>query len=178
MQADFDKYSKLHPATLNRRFGSWQSALERANLGHLFRKHHWRSMSDDDLLGELRRVAALIEAPVLTTDEFSKHSEVSVGVFKGRFGGWRKALARAGLEQMDYRLAIAPLFIGYPDDVLIEEIRRVAGIVDKPTLTHDDFNKHSRIYSTTVARRFGGWRAGLERAGVGHRYSADKRIPG
>ncbi|MHB9038653.1 MAG: homing endonuclease associated repeat-containing protein [Armatimonadota bacterium] len=57
----------------------------------------------------------------------------------------------------------APNFIkNYPDDALLEEVRRAAGLVDRPVLTMSDFAKHSGVGVNAIARRFGGWQAVLE----------------
>ncbi|MDZ5811655.1 hypothetical protein U4E84_09905 [Halorubrum sp. AD140] len=54
----------------------------------------------------------------------------------------------------------------YSDEDLLEEIRRVADVVDAagaPTVTQ--FNEHSSIADSTIHRRFGSWNAGVAKAG-------------
>jgi hypothetical protein len=58
----------------------------------------------------------------------------------------------------------------YGDAAILEEIRRVAALVDRPFITASGFEARSRVAAQTVRRRFGGWREALERAGLGHRY--------
>ena len=55
------------------------------------------SYDDAALLAELRRVAALVDSPVLTQSEFDHHSKASASVIRHRFGGWARALHLAGL---------------------------------------------------------------------------------
>ncbi len=55
-----------------------------------------------------------------------------------------------------------------PDEVLLDEVRRIARLVGKHMLTQADFGKLSGISSGTLKRRFGSWHAVLEHAGVGH----------
>jgi hypothetical protein len=57
------------------------------------------------------------------------------------------------------------------DDDIITEIRRVASIVGKKILTTTDFDKYSKIHSSTIRRRFGGWQKVLEKAGINEKYS-------
>jgi hypothetical protein len=51
------------------------------------------------------------------------------------------------------------------NNVLIDEILRVALHVDSRCLTRQEFDKHAKISSSTVVKRFGGWGAALKRAG-------------
>lgn len=62
--------------------------------------------------------------------------------------------------------------ISYSEEEIISEIRRVAKIVvGKPHMTRSDFDKHSKVNSSTVIRRFGGWREALIVAGFPEKYS-------
>jgi len=132
--------------------------------------------TDDVLLDEVARVARLVEGPVLTTVEFGKRARVCNSVtIRRRFGGWRATLERAGVGHM-YAGPIEgrPWTIVHPflsDEALLEEIRRVAGLVGKPVLKMADCDTHGRISSARLRRRFGDWRTTLERAGLGHMYS-------
>ena len=38
---------------------------------------------------------------------------------------------------------------------LLEELRRVAALLKRNTVTIDQFNEHAKFHSTTLARRFG-----------------------
>jgi len=59
----------------------------------------------------------------------------------------------------------------HSEEALLAEVRRVAEIVNKPTMTLADFERHARVSLSTVRRRFGDWRNILERAGIGNLYS-------
>ncbi|MDH7602809.1 MAG: hypothetical protein QHI38_11745 [Armatimonadota bacterium] len=63
----------------------------------------------------------------------------------------------------------------YSDEELLEEVRHVARLVERPVLSHTEFKKHSRINSSTIRDRFGDWRTTLERAGVGYLYHDRRR---
>ncbi len=60
------------------------------------------------------------------------------------------------------------------DAEIIAEIRRVASVVGKKFLTTTDFDLHSKIHSSTIRRRFGGWQQVLDKAGIGEKYSGVK----
>ncbi len=181
--ADFTKHTGIAASALRRRFGAWRIALERAGLGHMLSEEDEQEKliprtthSDEEMLDEMRRVAGLTNRPLLTMEDFDKHSQITARVVQKRFDGWSKALERAGLERMDYQ-SVVMYISDCPDEVLLDEIRRVAELVTKPVFTHDDFDEHSsRIRSSRIMKRFGGWRPALERAGLGHRYCYVKGI--
>ena len=54
----------------------------------------------------------------------------------------------------------------YSDEALLDELRRVAAELNGKRLTHEKFNKFSRVYSTTVRYRFGTWKNALDMAGI------------
>jgi hypothetical protein len=58
-----------------------------------------------------------------------------------------------------------------PDETLIEEVRRVGRLVDKPILTREDFDRLAKVTSARVTRRFGSWARALDAAGLSHKYS-------
>jgi predicted restriction endonuclease len=53
-----------------------------------------------------------------------------------------------------------------PDNELLEELRRVAKVVNSQSVTIDQFNEHGRYHSTTLTRRFGSWFKALDLAGL------------
>jgi hypothetical protein len=65
----------------------------------------------------------------------------------------------------------------YSDEAIINEIKRVSLIVDKP-LTIPKFNNNSKYNASTIEKRFGGWLKALEKAGLDSSYYhvANKRI--
>src|SRR6516165_2866461 len=66
----FSKCSKVGVTTLRRRFGSWPAALQAAGLAHLYNapvpatksRVLARSLSNDQILSELRRIARLTDS--------------------------------------------------------------------------------------------------------------------
>lgn len=51
----------------------------------------------------------------------------------------------------------------------MDEIIRVADLVNKPKITRSDFHKYSRVHSSTIERRFGSWSKALKIAGLSDR---------
>jgi hypothetical protein len=101
----FSKCSKVGVTTLRRRFGSWQAALQAAGLAHLYNSPApatkprvlARNLSNDQILGELRRIAQLIDVTNLTADHIREYASVGVDAIRNRFGSLRTAFRAAGL---------------------------------------------------------------------------------
>ena len=178
-RGDFEKHTHISASTAVRRFGKWRNALERAGVGHKYYELVCGGVSglkysNEVLIGEVRRVARLVGKPVLVRRDFAANSGIGVITLSRRFGKWREVLQQAGLGHM-YSGALGP-GMGRSDEFLLQEIRRVAALVDKPILTMPTFRRHSRIGTSAITRRFGGWRKALECAGVGHMFGGFGRV--
>jgi Restriction endonuclease len=57
----------------------------------------------------------------------------------------------------------------YDDQALIEELRRVAALIDTPKLTIGQFTALAKVHGSTLQKRFGGWRRALEAADLADR---------
>jgi hypothetical protein len=125
--------------------------------------------SRDALIAELKRVAKLVEDPVLSEKRFRAHARVSHMPYLRRFGSWGQALAEAGLKHryggpsVTYKLrrrAGGRL----SDDELLALLRRVA----RPdgTVSALDVERLSPVSWTTYRRRFGSWPEAVRRAGL------------
>ncbi len=133
------------------------------------------SYDDDALLAELHRVAGLIESPYLTRSAFNKLSKAHSSGICRRFGGWQKALARAGLANRYSGGVPGPWFT---EDELVAELRQVSQKLEGKPVTIKAFNQHATMNAETVRLRFGSWWAALKKAGLaisplGRRYSDD-----
>ena len=131
-----------------------------------------RSYSDEDLLREVRRVAALAEGPSLIMRGFKKHSSIALATLTQRFGEWRRTLELAGVGHMSF-FSDTPAGprCKYTDAELLEEVLRVASLVERPVLTMTDFKNHASVSLSAVCKRFGPWRTVLGQAGAFNMYS-------
>lgn len=129
--------------------------------------------TDEALLGELRRIAALL--PVgepLTKTAYERHSpKVAHTTIRRRFGGWKEALERAGLRRLYHGQPVSQKMRSQPakdmsNADLLAELKRVHALVGKEWLTSDDFNAHSVTSGEAIRRRFGTFRKGLDAAGI------------
>lgn len=118
--------------------------------------------SDEALLNEIRRVAALTPNRRLDIEAFNSHSRISSSAIGRRFGSWSEAVRRAGLPDA------LPKF---SDDAIIDDLRRISGAFAEEAFTNSFYLMHGGRYSSSIfKRRFGGWREALDAAGIGNRY--------
>jgi hypothetical protein len=129
--------------------------------------------TDEALLGEIRRIAALLPVGArLTKTAYERYSpKVSHSTIHKRFGGWKEALERAGLGHLYYGQPVSRKMRSQPakdlsNADLLGELQRVHALVGKEWLTSDHFNAHSITSEEAIRRRFGTFRKGLDAAGI------------
>lgn len=113
-----------------------------------------RDVPDNELLADLKRVAATSPGSRLTWQGYRRAGTFGAETIRRRFGSWNAALERAGLE-VNKRWRI-------PDHELLNNIGELwTRLGRQPRRT--DLAKHgSRFGSPTYEQRFGGWRKALE----------------
>lgn len=57
-------------------------------------------------------------------------------------------------------------FRGASDEEILDDLRRVAQVLGKETVTYGEYREHGKCSPSTLVRRFGTWNSGLERAGL------------
>jgi len=83
----------------------------------------------------------------------------------GRRKGGRPGDSPPALPPGAVRIEVKPHYRNIPDEALLEDLRRVARLVGKPTLTLSEYAKHGRYCDVTVRNRFGSWKDALLRIG-------------
>lgn len=63
----------------------------------------------------------------------------------------------------------------YTDEALINEILRVAKLIEHPTISRAEFVKHSKVHSSTIEKRFGGWEKAIKAAGLSNRFDSSNK---
>lgn len=119
--------------------------------------------SDDALLNELRRVAALNPHARLDIKTFDAHARISSSAIGRRFGTWSEAVRRAGLPNARPE---------YSDSAILDNLKRVSAAFPNDPFTAEFYMNHGGVYSRSIfKRRFGGWREALTAAAIGDRYA-------
>lgn len=128
--------------------------------------------SDEQLLSELRHVAATVPGALTKAvfDDQSRHAKSAT--IRRRFGGWRAALIAAGLEARSAHRTAAPRpgrMRGQwlSDELLIGELQKVAERVGSTTVTVAQVRAYSGVIGTQVlVSRFGSFGAACAAAGL------------
>lgn len=127
--------------------------------------------SDNDILDELRRVAALVKARELTVLRFTPLARISYSTVQKRFGCWPAALVKAGLGHRrsqhfaaDRRRAIATTAM--TDRQIVHVLRAIARRKKSKVLIRRDVEDDDRLSLSMLRRRFGSWPAVLAAAGL------------
>lgn len=117
--------------------------------------------SDEAILNEIRRVAALEPGRRLTVDRFNAVARIKSTAVRDRFGSWSEATRRAGLSNA------LPI---YTQDAIIEDLQRASALSQDEPFTISVYSRSGRYSASCITRQFGGWREALDRAGLNTRY--------
>lgn len=149
---DMDKLGKFASKTYQKKFGSWNNALNEANL----EINKQQEVSDSELLEELQRLNEEVDHTP-TSRDMAELGEYAPSSYSIAFGTWNDAIQKAGLE------------IGRHRDVsegeLIDEIQRLAGELGQPPTVYQ-MRDQGRFGVSTVSNEFGTYNDGLKAAGL------------
>jgi hypothetical protein len=101
-QREFRQYGRFSLSVVVGKFGSWDSAVQAAFIdsgpvepqaeeGH-------KRFTEDEIIEEIRRVAAIEQTTKLTQRQFREHGRIGCSTVKNRFGSWNQAVQAAGLD--------------------------------------------------------------------------------
>jgi len=146
--ADYEVYGRYGTATISRRFGSWNSALETAG----FQPNVRRDISREELITSLHRVSKIINNTP-TAEEFREYSNYTVGNVETEFGSWNAGLEAAGLS----------LHTNIPTDELLSDFS--AHHEGSLAPTRQEHSQVGRYHSGTIRSRLDSWWVASVKAG-------------
>jgi 5-methylcytosine-specific restriction endonuclease McrA len=149
--------SKYSAEPYKREFGTWNDALRAADLPRVKRA----KLTEDELVGELRRVADKIgESPSVAQMETLGRRYPSIYI--KRFGSWNSAIEAAGLDPTPQPSLIEK-------ETLLTELQKVIDSISGVP-TAGEFEKHSEYSRGPYFREFGSWNEAIRALGYEPRY--------
>ena len=142
-----------------RYYGSWQKALESADIPYTdVRKY--RRWSKDSIIQEIQQLSSQGVDLSFRAMALSQHNAMVYAAIRPKyFGNWRTALEAAGLASEEiYR------YRSWEQDGILEEIRRLQD--EGVDLSSKAMDESSNRLIATARRRFGNWGKALESAGI------------
>jgi hypothetical protein len=125
-------------------------------------------ISDIEIINDLRTVANNLGKTSLKQREYCKEngSKYNYQTAKKRFGNWETVLQKAGLETESSIHGIEYGETSIKEDLLIDDIIRVAKELNNPKITAADYDKYGQWSSVTILKRFGGWNKAKQKANL------------
>ena len=150
---DMNEHGAHSSKTYQKKFGSWNEAIEEAG----FETNKEGSIAKSDLRDELERLAdQLGRTP--TSRDMAEDGKYATSNYSRKFGSWNDAVREVGLEPTRDR--------DVPREELIDEIQRLAEELGGPP-TVAEMKEHGDYGVSTCSNEFGTWNEALKTAGVG-----------
>jgi hypothetical protein len=127
-----------------------------------------RDQPDDVLLSAIRTVAQKLGKSKLTRADYHAHGRFAPATVANRFGGWGRALERAGLN--------APRHFGVSREQVLADLRRVATELGICEISLPLYRSRGKYSEKPVVRHFGSWVNALAAAGLQVSPSYNPRI--
>jgi len=125
--------------------------------------------TDETMIAEIRRVAALVPQPVYRLKHLRAHSPIYQSQIRRHFGCWHRALLRAGLRDRagsTHVVARPRRWQRMSDDALLDEVRRIAGAAGSAWVQANQLRRVNGYLPDLLKRRFGSWRRAVALAGL------------
>ena len=161
---EYKKYGIFGINTFTRRFGGWNSALERCGLTVSTKQrdaakanYTVSSLTDEELIADLLRVSEILGKTQFSSAEYQEKGKYSKDSYFRHFGSWNNALKIANLQP----------YLHVPgkklsSDELFQEIERIWILLGRQPTTTDISNGVSQYSLNAYTRHFGSWRQTLE----------------
>ncbi len=122
-----------------------------------------RNISDDELLEDIKRIANILGKSTLTSAEYKNNGGLyGCTTIARRFGGWTIALKKCNLIILNSQINNK----GIEAEVLSSDIRKVARLLNKKTITCSEYSQNGKYSVDVCLRKFGSWNNALNAAGL------------
>lgn len=129
---------------------------------HFNLNEYHRNISDEDLIADVKNIALKFNKNSLTRAEYSSYGKYSSSTLERRFGSWLKVL-----ELCEFNTAGHIHKHTFTDEEVIEDLKRVASLLNVKTLSAKKYSMHGNYHSDTLLKKYGSWNAVLKMAGMG-----------
>ncbi len=171
------KATAIHPS--RRAFGPPQDdgVGARKAAGPRFKRPFPMEYTPEGMLREIRRVADLVDHPVLSVHRFDRLSRADGWTVSKYFGGWGRALERAGLSHRYSGRDRQPKHpsANLSDEELLESLRALAHEIGRDVLRTEDILVSGRLSAAVLRTRFGSIARAVEMAALRHASPVRKR---
>jgi 5-methylcytosine-specific restriction endonuclease McrA len=160
----YSRIGRYSASCIKRQFGGWREALGQADLGDRYvgpavtermKTQVSRTMTDDEILEQIRNVAARLGKPGLSGADIEANSEIKQSQMYRRFGSVSAALKRAGVEQVSHGRR-------YTEDEIFENLLNVWTHFGRPPAALEMDQLPSTVGKNAYIHRYGGWRKALK----------------
>jgi hypothetical protein len=138
--------------TFERRFGSWNNALERAG----FDLHNRTNIPEEELLDELTRLSDVLGRTPTSVDMESR-GRFGHATYTSAFGSWNAAIRKANLA-VNVRSDI-------PESELLNELNSLRNELGRAPKRRE-MDQEGKFDSSTYSHRFGTWNDALRAANI------------
>lgn len=148
-------------------------------MDYILNEFH-RNISKQELLDDLKRVAAELNKNTLTQGEYSQYGKYSPTTIRRRLGGWNKALLLCEMHPNTYQLSASksnPLYQCISDRDLLSDVTAVAQRLHQDTISCGEYARNGKFSKDTCFKRFGSWENTLLKAGLTpYKQKSEKRL--
>jgi hypothetical protein len=109
------------------------------------------------ILEQIRSVASTTGRAFVTQKEFHQATGIPATRILEHFDSWAQACAAAGVAPGPTGRANLKVNPRISPDECLREMKRIATLLGKSSVTKADFNLHGRFNANVVLHRFGGW---------------------
>ncbi len=122
-----------------------------------------RNIPDEELLEDIERIAKYLDKTSVTQNDYkTAGGKFSCDTISRRFGGWIKALQRAGLSPQQNQINTS----GISKSEIIIDLKNVSDKIIKKTFNSTEYSNYGKFSTSIVFRKFKTWNNALIAAGL------------
>ncbi len=149
----FDSIGRVHSSTLDRRFGSWGAALDKAEISEIIAPRRCL-LSREEVIQALRSFVSEHPSTPVTLDVIAETIGVDRSTISRRFGKWRTLLSEVGIVPV-------PMGRRYTEEECLENILELWTHYGRQPHFGELKHPPSTVGPKAYILRWGGWRAAL-----------------